>query len=101
MGDGKCSTGHYLAVHAAVQRGWRIAEREGGAMSPEQSVGFVIDDDPSMRESLDSLLHTVGHAAQAFGSTQEFLLSERPYMTGSLVLDVRMPTRREIELQRE
>src|SRR3546814_2394751 len=70
-------------------------------MSPEQSVVFVIDDDPSMRESLESLLRSVGHAAQAFGSTQEFLLSERPDMPGCLVLDVRLPGRSGLEFQRE
>src|SRR3546814_11905383 len=101
MGDGKCSTGHHRAVHAAGQRGWRIADREGGAMSPEQSVVFVIDDDPSMRESLESLLRSVGHAAQAFGSTQEFLLSERPDMPGCLVLDVSLPGRCGLDFQRE
>src|SRR3546814_4536541 len=101
MGDGKCSTGHHLAVHAAGQRRWCLADREGGPMSPEQSVVFVIDDDPSMRESLESLLRSVGHAAQAFGSTQEFLLSERPDMPGCLVLDVRLPGRSGLEFQRE
>src|SRR3546814_20890915 len=75
------------AVHAAGQRRWCLSDREGGPMSPEQAVVFVIDDDPSMRESLESLLRSVGHAAQAFGSTQEFLLSERPDMPGCLVLD--------------
>src|SRR3546814_10219514 len=54
-----------------------------------------------MRESLESLLRSVGHAAQAFGSTQEFLLSERPDMPGCLVLDVRLPGRSGLEFQRE
>src|SRR3546814_2997674 len=89
MGDGKCSTGHHLAVHAAGQRRWCLADREGGPMSPEQSVVFVIDDDPSMRESLERLLRSVGNAAQAYGSTQEFLIRERTDMHGCLVLDVR------------
>src|SRR3546814_12411507 len=93
MGDGKCSTGHHLAVHAAGQRGWRIADREGGAMSAEQSVVFVIDDDSSRRESLKSLLRYAGHATQAFGSTQKFQLSERPDIPGFLVPDVVLPGR--------
>jgi FixJ family two-component response regulator len=70
-------------------------------VNSEQSVVFVIDDDPSMRESLESLLRSVGHAAQAFGSTQEFLLSERPDVPGCLVLDVRLPGRSGLEFQRE
>ena len=70
-------------------------------MSQGQSVVFVIDDDPSMRESLESLLRSVGHAAKAFGSTQEFLLGERPDMPGCLVLDVRLPGRSGLEFQQE
>jgi FixJ family two-component response regulator len=70
-------------------------------MSSEKSVVFVIDDDASMRESLESLLRSIGHAAQAFGSTQEFLLSERPDVPGCLVLDVRLPGRSGLEFQRE
>src|SRR3546814_6054954 len=100
MGDGKCSSGHHLAVHAAGQRRWCLADREGGPMSPEQSVVFVIDDDLSMRESLESFLRSVGHAAQEFGSTQDFLLGERPAMTHRLVLDGRLPGRTGLDFQR-
>ncbi len=70
-------------------------------MNPEHSVVFVIDDDPSMRDSLKSLLRSIGHAAMVFGSTQEFLLSERPDVAGCLVLDVRLPGRSGLEFQRE
>lgn len=70
-------------------------------MKSEQAIVFVIDDDSSMRESLESLLRSVGHAVQAFGSTQEFLLGERPDAPGCLVLDVRLPGRSGLEFQRE
>jgi FixJ family two-component response regulator len=70
-------------------------------MSSEKSVVFVIDDDPSMRESLESLLRSIGHAVQAFGSTQEFLLGARPDGPGCLVLDVRLPGQSGLEFQRE
>ena len=70
-------------------------------MNSEQSVVFIIDDDPSMRESLESLLRSIGHSAEAFGSTQEFLLSERPDVPSCLVLDVRLPERSGLEFQRE
>ena len=70
-------------------------------MSPENSVVFVIDDDPSMRDALESLLRSIGHAAIVFGSTQEFLLGERPDVPGCLVLDVRLPGRSGLEFQRE
>jgi len=70
-------------------------------MSMEQSLVFIIDDDPSMRESLERLLRSVGHLAQTFGSTQEFLLSERPDVPGCLILDVRLPGRSGLEFQQE
>lgn len=70
-------------------------------MNSEQALVFVIDDDPSMRESLESLLRSVGHTALAFGSTREFLLAERPDGPGCLVLDVRLPGRSGLEFQRE
>lgn len=70
-------------------------------MSMDQSVVFIIDDDPSMRASIESLLLSVGHATQAFATTQEFVLSERPDLPGCLVLDVRLPGRSGLEFQQE
>ena len=70
-------------------------------MSTEQSVVFIIDDDPSMRASIESLLRSVGHTAQSFASTQEFMLSERLDAPGCLVLDIRLPGRSGLEFQRE
>ena len=60
-------------------------------MSDEQPIVFVIDDDQSVRDALESLLHTVGLEVRAFQSTQQFLQSERPDAPGCLVLDVRLP----------
>lgn len=70
-------------------------------MSTEQSVVFIIDDDPSMRTSLESLLRSVGHVVQAFASTHDFLRSKRPDALGCLVLDVRLPGQSGLEFQRE
>jgi FixJ family two-component response regulator len=70
-------------------------------MSEEQHVVFVIDDDPSVRDALAGLLRSVGLEVRSFGSTQEFLHSERPDMPGCLVLDVRLPGRSGLDFQRE
>ena len=70
-------------------------------MSEEQPVVFVIDDDRSVRDALAGLLRSVGLAVQSFGSTQEFLQSERPDVPGCLVLDVRLPGRSGLDFQRE
>jgi RNA polymerase sigma factor (sigma-70 family) len=70
-------------------------------VNTEQPVVYIIDDDPSMRESLQSLFRSVGHSVRAFASTQEFLLSERSDEPGCLVLDVRLPGRSGLEFQAE
>jgi FixJ family two-component response regulator len=54
-----------------------------------------------MRASIESLLRSVGHTAQLFASTQEFMLSERLDAPGCLVLDIRLPGRSGLELQRD
>jgi FixJ family two-component response regulator len=61
----------------------------------------VVDDDRSVRDALAGLLRSVGLSVQSFGSTQEFLESERPDAPGCLVLDVRLPGRSGLDFQRE
>lgn len=63
-------------------------------------VVIVIDDDPSVRAALADLLGSVGLQAQLFGSTQEFLRSERIDAPGCLVLDIRMPGQSGLDFQR-
>jgi FixJ family two-component response regulator len=61
----------------------------------------VIDDDPSIRDTLEDLLVSVGLEVRLFGSTQEFLLGHRPDVPTCLVLDVRMPGMSGLDFQRE
>jgi FixJ family two-component response regulator len=70
-------------------------------MAEQQPIVFVIDDDPSVREALASLLRSVGLQVGLFGSTQEFVQSEKPDVPGCLVLDVRLPGLGGLEFQRE
>lgn len=70
-------------------------------MSEEQPVVFVIDDDPSVRDALDSLLRSVALKVQLFGSTQEFLDTKRPDAPACIVLDVRLPGRSGLDFQRD
>ena len=70
-------------------------------MSEEQPIVFVIDDDPSVRDALDSLLRSVALEVQLFGSAQEFLDAERPNAPGCIVLDVRLPGRSGLDFQRD
>jgi FixJ family two-component response regulator len=60
---------------------------------------FVVDDDISIRESLESLIARAGWRPQLFGSAQEFLASPRPASPSCLVLDVNLPDLNGLVLQ--
>ena len=62
---------------------------------------LVIDDDPTFRDSVTRLLRTVGLHAREFSSVPEFLRADPPEGPTCLVLDVRMPGRSGLELQRD
>ena len=68
---------------------------------PVKSIAFVIDDDLSVRNSLRSLFKSVDLNVELFGSTDDFLQSERPDVPCCLVLDVRLPGRSGLEFQDE
>jgi FixJ family two-component response regulator len=70
-------------------------------VSEEQPIVFVIDDDPSVRDALDSLLRSMALRVQLFGSAQEFRDTKRPDAPGCIVLDVRLPGRSGLDLQRD
>jgi FixJ family two-component response regulator len=57
----------------------------------EQSIVYIVDDDPDMRDSLRWLMKTVGLRAQTFASASEFLRDFTPNGPGCVILDVRMP----------
>jgi FixJ family two-component response regulator len=61
---------------------------------------IVIDDDPGIRESIGGLLRSVGLQAKLFASVDEFLKAGRPTGPACLVLDVRLPGRSGLDLQR-
>jgi len=69
-------------------------------MEPGPTV-FVVDDDPSIREAVASLLRSVDLEVRTFGSSQDFLLSQRPDGPGCLILDVRLPGLSGLDLQQE
>lgn len=70
-------------------------------MMEQRAIVFVIDDDAAMRDSLQSLVRSVGLDVQSFGSAREFLQSKRPDAPGCLVLDVRLPGESGLDLQHE
>jgi RNA polymerase sigma factor (sigma-70 family) len=62
---------------------------------------LVIDDDPALRDSVARLLRSLGLDAQLFASISEFLGSDPPHGPTCLVLDVRLPGKSGLDLQRE
>src|SRR6266850_1173850 len=64
-------------------------------------VVYVVDDDASVREALDSLIRSVGFHVQTFGSAKDFLQGKLPNVPGCLVLDVRLPGLSGLDLQSE
>ena len=62
---------------------------------------FVVDDDPSIREALSSLIRSVKLRVETFSSAQEFLRHDRPDAPACLVLDVRLPGLNGLQLQQQ
>jgi FixJ family two-component response regulator len=62
---------------------------------------LVIDDDPEFRDSVARLLRTVRLETRQFSSVSDFLRVDPPEGPTCLVLDVRMPGRSGLELQRD
>jgi RNA polymerase sigma factor (sigma-70 family) len=61
----------------------------------------IIDDDAEFRDSVGRLLHSVGMQTRQFSSVAEYLASKPADGPTCLVLDVRMPGRSGLELQRD
>ena len=61
----------------------------------------VVDDDESVRESLEGLLKSVGFRVEAFALAGDFLNSKALHATACLILDVRMPGMSGPELAQE
>src|ERR671923_2750522 len=70
-------------------------------MSDPDPVIFVVDDDPSIRDALTSLIRSVGLRVETFESARAFLTRQPPDAPGCLVLDVRLPGLSGLDLQRE
>ena len=70
-------------------------------MAEAQQTVIVIDDDSAIRESLDSLVRSVGLQVRLHGSADEFLQAGRPAGPACLVLDVRLPGRSGLDFQRD
>jgi FixJ family two-component response regulator len=74
---------------------------EGVTLPDVSPVVFVVDDDVSVRESVELLLRTGGWQSEIFSSAPEFLSRPRATVPCCLVLDVTLPGLNGLELQQQ
>jgi FixJ family two-component response regulator len=70
-------------------------------MTEVKPIVFVVDDDPSMRRALESLLRSVGHEVRLFSTAPELMQAVSTEAAGCLVLDVRLPGMSGLAFQQE
>jgi FixJ family two-component response regulator len=73
---------------------------ESSSMTPATPIVFVVDDDISVRESLQLLIQFEGWHPETFASAQEFLDNPRVLVPSCLVLDVSLPGLNGLDLQK-
>jgi FixJ family two-component response regulator len=69
-------------------------------MAHATPIVFVVDDDVSVRESLESLIRFAGWEPETFASAQEFLARPRVLVPSCLILDVALPDLSGLDLQK-
>ncbi len=62
---------------------------------------YIVEDDPSVRDSLGLLLGIAGHAVIMFADAESFLKAYLPEWCGCLLIDIRMPGMNGLALQRK
>src|SRR6267142_481086 len=75
-------------------------ESRSSLMLRDTPIVFVVDDDISVRESLESLIRFSGWQPQTFASAQQFLSRPRLFVPSCLVLDITLPDLNGLDLQR-
>jgi FixJ family two-component response regulator len=70
-------------------------------MKEQPSTIIVIDDDSEVRDSLGSLLRSMGFQVKLLGSVSDFLALDQPEEPTCLVLDVRLPGQSGLDFQRD
>jgi FixJ family two-component response regulator len=84
-------------MNPAYSRGYQPGSAPMPAASP---IVFVVDDDVSVRESLELLIQNEGWRPESFESAQEFLDRPRVLVPSCLVLDISLPGLDGLELQK-
>ncbi len=77
----------------------RTSSRSGSLMSHAPPIVFVVDDDVSVRESLELLIRCAGWQPETFASAQDFLSRPPDETPSCLLLDIELPGLNGLELQ--
>jgi len=72
----------------------------GPRPSAATPIVFVVDDDSSVRQSLELLIEAAGWQAETYASAEEFLARPRATVPSCLILDVTLPDLTGLDLQR-
>jgi len=96
MGSETVTRGRYSLMSAAASRSIEVL-----TMPDAPPIIFVVDDDLSVRESLELLIKSAGWQPELFVSAQAFLSRSRPSVPCCLVLDVTLPGLSGLELQKQ
>lgn len=70
-------------------------------ITEDAPIVFIVDDDASMRRSIQDLLSSVALRSEAFATPQEFLDSKRADCHGCMILDIRLPGISGLDFQRQ
>src|SRR5687768_1443312 len=76
-----------------------FCQSRSSLMSRDTPIVFVVDDDVSVRESLEALIRCEGWEPETFASAAEFLAHPRALTPSCLVLDVSLPDLNGLDLQ--
>jgi FixJ family two-component response regulator len=96
MSTGNVTRAPYTVTSAIASRSIEVL-----TMPDATSIVFVVDDDVSVRESLELLIRTAGWWPETFASAHEFLSRPRASVPCCLVLDVTLPGLNGLELQQQ
>lgn len=77
-----------------------MVSASASAKAQDKPIVFVVDDDVSVRESLELLIQFAGWQPETFASAEEFLARPRVSTPSCLVLDVSLPDLNGLELQK-
>ncbi len=96
VSTGTVTRAPYTVVSATASRSTEVL-----TMPDVPPIVFVVDDDLSVRESLELLIKSAGWQPHTFVSAQEFLSRPHPSVPSCLVLDVTLPGLSGLELQKQ